>query len=233
MVHLLPFYSCLIFSELVYHRKSIHSSSVDKIFKTSNMIYIRVYFSISISAFLLFGCNDDRNEISIVDFTTTESSNSYREILLFETSSNGQIKFDTLSKLYINFDNDSIEMYSGKFLDYGVTKTANKNQVYWSIIYSVGQKKSNTLKYKKLKLSDSFGVINGKNRIHSTAVITNTPLNPKLIFENLIDREDELYFLNSWLIDKNKIGSNDVLNLIQIYNNQYYGTRVKISSTRD
>lgn len=54
-------------------------------------------------------------------------------------------------------------------------------------------------KYKKLKLSDSFGVINGKNRITSPSVITNTPLNPKLTFEILIDDEDDLYFLMRFL----------------------------------
>jgi hypothetical protein len=123
-------------------------------------------------------------------------------------------------------------MYSGKFLDYSVKRTIKKDKVYWSIKYYLGEKGSNTQTSKKLNLTDHCGVISKKNTIISTSAVTSIPLNPKLISENLIDSEDNLYFINSWLVDNNKISSGDVISLIQIYNNQYYGTRVKVSSTR-
>lgn len=177
-------------------------------------------FSSFLIVIVLFACNDDEEVISRFSFKNYSNENSYSEFLLRER---GGSEYDTLYRVYINFDLDSVSLDCGKYIDYRISKIQQDESIVdWNLVYCLGTKSSNILSTKKFKKNDALQVGNciPIKRIGNDAAITLKPVKPKSL-EDVFFSEDKLHYVHHWLLNSGKISSFDRLILVQISNNSY------------
>lgn len=175
-------------------------------------------YSTILLSIIICGCNDDKVK-SHFGFKNYSNENSYSEFLLRER---GDAEYDTLYKVYINFDLDSVSLDCGKYIDYNVSKEFIEYENHWEITYFAGSQSFNRQKSKKFRKKDVLSVGNcfSNMRIGNGHAYSFVPVKPKTL-EDAFFLESKLHFIHSWLVKTGKITSYDKLILVQLSNNSY------------
>ncbi|ASS50173.1 MAG: hypothetical protein A3D31_11430 [Candidatus Fluviicola riflensis] len=179
---------------------------------------MKLLFCSTLLFILTCGCDD--KPVSHFGFKNYSNENSYSEFLLLER---GDSEYDTLYKVYINFDLDSISLDCGKYIDHRISKNPQDESIIkWDISYYLGSKSSNVFSTKKFKKRDTLqvGSCIPIKRIGNKQAITYNPFAPKSL-EDVFFSEDKLHYIHYWLVNGGKVSVSDRLILIQLSNSSH------------